>query len=179
MALYATGHPERLGRTILLDGIPLRMSELAEAFQQLDASRDTASRRRLEEAEAAMRANPEDPAACRAYYAIWFHPFFIEPGGPASRRLEAVPEAARRCEQRGERDRYTFPSLGAYDWRRAMAQVQAPTLVIHGDKDFIPVETAREWATTMPNARLFVMRGYGHSRTWRRPSHSSLPWTSS
>ena len=34
--------------------------------------------------------------------------------------------------------------------------------MIHGDKDFIPVETAREWATTMPNARLFVMRGYGH-----------------
>ena len=59
-------------------------------------------------------------------------------------------------------DRYTFPSRGAYDWRRAMAQVQAPTLVIHGDKDVFPVATAREWAAAMPNARLFVMRGYGH-----------------
>ena len=163
VALYATSHPERLGRTILLDGIPLRMSELEEAFQQLDASRDTASRRRLEEAEAAMRANPEDPAACRAYNAIWFHPFFIEPGGPASRRLEACSGSGAALRNSVENvDRYTFPSLGAYDWRRAMAQVQAPTLVIHGDKDFIPVETAREWATTMPNARLFVMRGYGH-----------------
>jgi proline iminopeptidase len=89
VALYATRHPERLGRTILLDAVPIRMSELAAAFQQLDASRDTASRRRLQEAEAAMRANPEDPAACRAYHAIWFHPFFVEPDGPASRRLEA------------------------------------------------------------------------------------------
>ena len=163
VALYAIRHPERRGRTILLDGIPIRNSELEEVFQQLDASRDTASRRRLKEAEAAMRANPEDPAVCRAYYAIWFHPFFIEPGGPASRRLEACSGSGAALRNSVENvDRYTFPSLGDYDWRRAMAQIQAPTLVIHGDKDVIPVETAREWATTMPNARLFVMRGYGH-----------------
>jgi len=163
VALYATRHPEMLGRTILLDGIPLRMSELEEAFQQLDASRDTASRRRLEKAEAAMRANPEDLVVCRAYYAIWFHPFFIEPGGPASRRLEACSGSGAALRNSVENvDRYTFPSLGDYDWRRTMAKVQAPTLVIHGDKDFIPVATAREWATTIPNARLFVMRGYGH-----------------
>ena len=127
-----------------------------------------------------MRANPEDPAACRAYNAIWFHPFFIEPGGPASRRLEACSGSGAALRNSVENvDRYTFPSLGAYDWRRAMAQVQAPTLVIHGDKDFIPVETAREWATTMSNARLFVMRGYGHFPYMEAPEPFSLPWTSS
>ena len=163
VALYAPSHPEMLGRTILVGGIPLRMSELAEVFQRLQASRDTASRRRLEEAEATMRANPEDPAACRAYNAIWYYPFFIDPGGPVSRRLEACSGSGAALRNRVENvDRYTLPSLGDYDWRRAMAQIQAPTLVIHGDKDVIPVETAREWATTMPNARLFVMRGYGH-----------------
>ncbi len=163
VALYAEHHPERLGPTIVLDGIPLRMSELAEAFGQLDASRDTASRRRLAEAEAAMRAHPEDPAACRVFYAIWFHPFFIEPGGPASRRLEACSGSGAALRNSTENvDRYTFASLGNYDWRGTMARVRAPTLVIHGDKDFIPVATAREWAASIPEARLFVMRGHGH-----------------
>jgi proline iminopeptidase len=163
VALYATHHRERLGRTILLDGIPIRMSELDEAFQQLDASRDTASRRRLEEAEAAMRARPEDPAACRAYHAIWFYPFFIEPGGPASRRLDACSGSGAALRNSVENvDRFVVPSLGNYDFRQVMSRVEAPVLVIHGDKDVIPVATAREWATTMPNARLFVMRGYGH-----------------
>ena len=76
-----------------------------------------------------MRANPEDPAACRAYNAIWFHPFFIDPGGPASRRLEACSGSGAALRNSVENvDRYTFPSLGAYDWRRAMAQVQARRL---------------------------------------------------
>ncbi|HEY7611374.1 MAG TPA: alpha/beta fold hydrolase [Gemmatimonadales bacterium] len=163
VALYATSRRERLGRTILLDAIPLRMSELQEAFRQLAAGRDSASRRRLEEAEAAMRANPEDRAACRRYHAIWFGPFFIQPGGPASRRLEACSGSGAALRNSAENvDRYTFPSLGDYDWRRDMARVRSPTLVMHGDKDFIPVATAREWAATMPDARLFVMRGYGH-----------------
>jgi proline iminopeptidase len=163
VALYAPSHPERLGRTILLDGIPIRGSELAGAFQRLDASRDSASRRRLAEAEAAVRAHPEDAATCRAYYAIWFQPFFIDPGGPASRRLEACSGSGAALRNHVENvGRYTIASLGDYDWRGTMSRVRSPTLVIHGDKDFIPVVAAREWAATMPDARLYVMRGYGH-----------------
>jgi len=163
VALYAMRHPDKLGRTIILDGIPLRMSELVEAFKQLEDSRDSTQRRRLREAEAALKAHPEDPAACRAANTIWFYPFFIEPGGPVSRRLEACSMSGAALRNSAENvERYVFPSLGEYDWRQAMATIQAPTLVMHGDKDFIPVQAAREWATTMPNARLFVMRGYGH-----------------
>jgi proline iminopeptidase len=163
VALYAARHPERLGRTILVNGIPLRMSELAEAFQRLEANRDSASRRRLAETEAAMRTHPEDPGACRAYYAVWFQPFFIDPGGPASRRLDACSGSGAALRNSTESvDRFTFASLGDYDWRETLSRVRAPVLVIHGDKDFIPVATAREWAATMPDARIFVMRGYGH-----------------
>lgn len=163
VALYAMQHPERLGRTILLDGVPLRMSELMEAFQKLDAGRDSASRRRMQEAEAALKANPEDVAACQTYFALWFHPFFVDPGGPVSRRFEACSgSGAARRNALENVDRYVFPSLGNYDWRQAMAKVEAPTLVLHGEKDWLPVAAAREWAATMPNARLFVMRGYGH-----------------
>jgi hypothetical protein len=131
VALHTIRHPKRLGRTILLDGIPIRMSELKAVFERLEASRDTASRRRLQEAEAAMRAHPEDPAACRTYNAIWFYPFFIEPGGPVSRRLDVCSGSGAGLRN-GVRniDRYTFPSLGDYDWRHDMIQVQAPTLVM-------------------------------------------------
>ena len=97
VALYATGHPDMLGRTILLDGIPLRMSELEDAFQQLDASRDTTSRRGLEEAEATMRVHPEDPAVAGHTMPSGS---FRSSSNPAARRAAAwkpVPEAVRRC----------------------------------------------------------------------------------
>ena len=163
VALYAMRHPERLGRTIILDGIPLRMSELVAAFKQLDASRDSTQRERMRVAEAEVKAHPEDVAACRAYLALWFYPFFVEPGGAASRRLDGCADSPAALRNGTESvDRYVFASLGDYDWRQAMSTIKAPTLVVHGDKDFIPVSAARAWATTMPNARLFVMRGYGH-----------------
>ena len=170
VALYAMRSPERLGRTIILDGVPLRMSELIEAFQKLNAGRDSVSRQRMQEAGAALKANPEDVAACRAYNAIWFHPFFVDPGGPVSRRLEVCSgSAAARRNALENVDRYVFASLGNYDWRAAMAKVGAPTLVLHGEKDFIPLASARGWAATMPNSRLTVMHGYGHFQCMEAP----------
>jgi len=42
--------------------------------------------------------------------------------------------------------------------------IQAPTIVIHGRKDpFYPVEVGTEIATTIPNAKLLIIDGMGHS----------------
>jgi pimeloyl-ACP methyl ester carboxylesterase len=49
-----------------------------------------------------------------------------------------------------------------YDWRLRMRQVAAPALVIHGTEDLIPLESSREWAHTLPQARLLAVDGAGH-----------------
>lgn len=59
-------------------------------------------------------------------------------------------------------DRVTMASLGALDWRTALGAVTAPTLVIHGTEDFIQLESAREWAATLPNGRLLSVDRSGH-----------------
>lgn len=35
-------------------------------------------------------------------------------------------------------------------------------LVIHGSADVLPVESAREWAATLPDARVVLLEGVGH-----------------
>jgi proline iminopeptidase len=59
-------------------------------------------------------------------------------------------------------DRFTMASLGSWDWRAAMATVPLRTLIIHGTVDPIPLATAQEWATTLPNARLLTLLNVGH-----------------
>ena len=59
-------------------------------------------------------------------------------------------------------DRITLPSLGDWDWRPALGAVNAPALVIHGAHDHVPLESAREWASALPNGRLLVLEGSGH-----------------
>jgi proline iminopeptidase len=162
MALYAAQHPRRVGRMVSVGGIPLTARGLAVFFDGVQAGRDSASIQRMSQWEATLKANPEDQTACRELKALYFTPFFVDTTGATLQRVNfcSDPPASRRNAL--VVSRYTWASLGAYDWRPAMKQVTAPTLIIHGDREVIPMEYAREWAATMPNGRLLIMRGLGH-----------------
>lgn len=162
-ALYTMRFPERVQRLLIVGGVPLRQSALHETFVHLANSRDSTTRRQMQELQDKRRADPGDVAACRAYYVLWFEPFFADPA--AATRVKgdfcAGTEASRRNKILAV-DRFTSASLGAYDWRSSLEPIEAPTLVIHGAKDVIALSNAREWAATMPNARLLALEGIGH-----------------
>lgn len=162
-ALYAAAHPENVERLLMVGAIPLRRGPLVEAFQDLDAGRDTATRRQMNEWHEARLADPGDASACRAYYVLWFQPFFGD--STAMSRSEGDfcaggPDALRN-KMNGV-DRFTMASLGDWDWRPALRALPAPTLVIHGTADPLPLEGAREWVTTAPEGRLLLLEGVGH-----------------
>ena len=54
-------------------------------------------------------------------------------------------------------------SLGNFDWRPRLKQVNVPVLIVHGTKDWIPESAAREWVAGMPDARLLSVPGAGHT----------------
>jgi proline iminopeptidase len=162
-ALYAGRHPERVGRLLIVDGIPVTRALQAKGFQRLDARRDTATQRRLQELRASRLANASDPAACRAYYDLWFLATYGDSAAAHRSRGDfcaGTPEALANKVR--SVDRFTTPSLGEWDWRPALRAVTAPALVIHGTADFIPLESAREWTASLPNARLLLLTGSGH-----------------
>jgi proline iminopeptidase len=162
-ALYAARYPDRIGRLLIVDGIPLRQQGLVQAFQALAAQRDSATRQQMEKWMALRRANPGDASACRAYYVLWFHPFFVDraamsrsqgdfcAGTPESRRNKIISV-----------DRYVAASLGSWDWRPALRRVNAPALIVHGTADPLPPAGGREWAAALPDARLLLLQGVGH-----------------
>ena len=54
------------------------------------------------------------------------------------------------------------------DIRDELNKVKAPTLVIHGEEDPIPIDAAHAWVKSLPNAKLFKFPTSGH-----------LPWVDS
>ena len=162
-ALYAIRYPDRVSRLVLVGSIPLRREALVTTFQKLDAGRDSATRKEMVRWREARLANPGDAAACQAYYVLWFRPFFRDSTGSARRKesfCAGTPESRRN--KIVSVDRFTAASLGEWDWRPALRTVAAPTLVVHGSLDVIPVEYAREWAAALPTSRLLVLDGMGH-----------------
>jgi proline iminopeptidase len=162
-ALYASRYPERVERLVIVDGIPLQHKELAQAFQELAARRDSSTRTQMQKWWEARVANPGDTTACRAYYVLWFRPFFADSSAASRSQGDfCAGTAAARRNKIASVDRFVAASLGEWDWRPALRRVGAPALVIHGSADVLPVEGGREWAATLPNARLVVLEGVGH-----------------
>ena len=64
----------------------------------------------------------------------------------------------------------TFGSMGDWNWTADPARVHAPTLIIHGDEDAIPMPMVSEWVTALPNARILRLRETGHFPHAERPS---------
>lgn len=100
---------------------------------------------------------------CRAYYVVWFRPAFRD--STTMRRSKGdfcagSPEAL--ANKVASVDRYTFVSLGDYDWRPSLRRVTSPTLIIHGRWEFMPLETIDEWLGAVPNSRVLLLERGGH-----------------
>jgi proline iminopeptidase len=162
-ALYAIRYPERVRRLILVGGIPLRKSQLSEAFQELWARRDTTAQKRMIDLWEEWGADPGNAARCREYLALYFVPFFVDSTAGARSTGDfcaGSPEALRN--QMNNVGEYTEASLGDWDWRPSLRTLASPTLVVHGTADPLPVDIAREWTEVLPNSRLLLLEGVGH-----------------
>jgi proline iminopeptidase len=162
-ALYAERYPDRVGQLIMVGSMPLTMKGLMGAFAGIAAGRDSAETRLMEEAMAARRANPGIKDHCLSFYRIWFRPFFVDStamGRSKGDFCAGTPES--RTNKIQSVDKYTFASLGDYDWRPTLRPVTARSIVIHGSEDPLPVEGAREYARELPNSRLLLFNGVGH-----------------
>ena len=97
-------------------------------------------------------------AYSRAMYAAWFADASLAAmfSPPRSHSRTGAAVAARL---RGE----------GYDWRALLRAVSVPTLVIHGEKDLLPVSVACEIVATLGNARLEVIPDAGHMPFWESP----------
>jgi proline iminopeptidase len=63
----------------------------------------------------------------------------------------------------------TWASMGDWDLRARLSSVSAPTLVIHGEEEAIPMDMVEEWVAALPDARLFRIPGAAHFPYVERP----------
>ena len=161
-ALYAMQYPERVRRMILVGTIPPERSGLVRAFEALAAARDSATLRRMADLSRIRETKPDDLAACREYYELWFTPFFGTKAAASRMKGNVCAGSSESLKNKPNVDRFTFASLGDWDWLPSLGRVPVPTLIIQGQLDPLPIEDARRWAAAMPNARLLELKGVGH-----------------
>lgn len=170
-ASYAMAHPERVARMIFLGPVPPRAGDMEARYGATIDSRLTAGERaEMGKLEQAMVHGADPVQACRAYWAIAVKPRVARPelasrvtGDFCSAGAEAIRSGM------GVAGPHTQASLGAWDFRPGLAAVTAPTLILHGEADAIPMDLVEEWVTAMPDARLVKIPGASHFPYVERP----------
>ena len=130
---------------------------LRDALPRLDAG----DRAILEHIDLNALLAPEPgvhSAYSRAMYSAWFADPTLAAMFPPP-RSESQTGAAVASQLRGQ----------GYDWTALLRAVSVPTLVIHGDRDLLPVSVAKEIVATLRNARLEIIPDAGHMPFWESP----------
>jgi proline iminopeptidase len=162
---YAIRHPDRVSQLLLMDTAPASADDWRSFREELARRRpaDANAMRAIASTDAYARGDLEAEAA---YYRIHFRITVRRPdhlemlvARLRSNFTERGVVLARAIEHRLYEE-----TSGPADWNLfpALRRLDVPTLVLHGEDDFVPVEFAARIAEAVPGARLSVLAGCGH-----------------
>jgi proline iminopeptidase len=169
---YATRHSDRVSHLILLNPAPacradlLRFREWRQSTEPNTLARMQAIARTRAYAEGAIESEAE---YYRAHFGATLRPEDLE-RVVLRLRLHFTPQdilKARAIEDRLYAQTWRSPE---YDLLAKLRRLRTPTLVIHGDRDLIPLSCARNIADAVPGARLVVLHDCGHFSYLERPA---------
>ena len=167
--LYAAAYPEHVARMVLVGPMPPRPGPYLEQY-------DAGIAARLDSAETARRAVSdsiqkvaEDPyPACRESLRIFLRGVAGTPEAASRVKGDLCAATPTNLRLQGVLTRRVWGSFWdttateGYDWRPLARRVSAPTLVVHGDRDPLPLAGSEEWVQAFPNAQLVVIQDAGH-----------------
>jgi proline iminopeptidase len=151
--LYATQHPDRVEKLALVSAAPAWREARAEfeaRFNQRNLSPELQQQRK-ELRESGLRE--QDPERYRQrLFELSVAAYFYDP----ARASDLTP-----FRLTGRTQEEVWSSLGDYDLRPALARLQVPAILLHGDSDPIPLH-ASETAAQLLQAPLHVLPHCGH-----------------
>jgi proline iminopeptidase len=151
--LYALEHSDRVGRLALISPAPV-WREARQEFERRFQERNL--RPELQQERAALRESglrEQDPVRyARRLFELSVAPYFFDP----SRARELTPfRIIGRTQQE------VWESLGDFDLRSDLASLAVSTILLHGQDDPIPLETAETLAGLL-RAELHPLPRCGH-----------------
>ena len=173
VVLYAMAHENRVERLVQLGPVPRKFgTEYPASLQHRDSVPviDSAAAARIDSLSKTEWAKDHQMELCEEERRA----FSVRLVGDPSHAARLMDPCAMPNEWPASLERHFEFHFGAVQKldvpREAVAQVRAPVLTIHGTWDRnAPYAAGREWAMTLPNARLLTVEGAAHQVTADAP----------
>ncbi len=165
VALHAAQHPRSVDRLVMVCPAPP-----TRALQPVYTAPDALLLERLSNLES-RRATTEPAEFAREWRRIVAPTRMADPA--AFELLQADPsvwpnEWPEHMTDALQRVDAMHPD--GFDYLPQAQRISAPTLIVHGDADFIPLAASEAWARAIPDARLLVLPNVGHVPHVEAPS---------
>jgi proline iminopeptidase len=170
---YATRRPDRVSHLILANTAPASGEDVRMFRQHLLDVRPAGDVERMRSLASSARYQAGDIQVEAEYYRIHYRAALRRPehielivGRLRKHFTEESLLTARAIEERLYDQTW---NTDGYDLTPKLAALEIPTLVLHGEDDFVPVELAARIAEAMPRGRLVVLPECGHFAYLERP----------
>ncbi len=162
---YAVRHPERVFRLILMNSAPASHDDY-QLFRETRGQQAPGDVERMRLLAATDNFAVGDIETEAEYYRIHYGTTLRQPEHRErlikSLRLNFTRDdilKARAIEERLMNDTWR---LGNYNLLPKLERLDIPTLIIHGDYDFVPIECTQHIARAIAGSRLVVLKDCGH-----------------
>lgn len=158
-ALYAAQYPHRVGRLVMVGAIPPTIDLYR---QRRPREHDAAGLAHLEQLGAEGLPEHDPTAYCREKRRVYRPAQMGNPAAVGDFKSDPCQYPNEQGDHASQHMQALYATFGEWDWREQATQIQAPTLIVHGEADPLPMAGAEAWAAAIPKAALMPMAGVGH-----------------
>ena len=157
--LYADRYPEHVNRVIQIGPLPPTLELYMKSTVKPMDKEDTARLKKMWE----ENLGQTDPEAYRTeFWNITMKSTFHDP-----QKIGLLHTDLAKCENEMPQNvnfliLAIVYSLGKWDLRAQVEDLDIPVLTIQGEQDNLPMEGARTWVSSLPDARLLAVPESGH-----------------
>lgn len=162
-ALYAAKHPNKVEKLIQIGAIPPRSNPYsAQARKTYNARIDSLANARLENMKKLGQDSSNPVVYCQLYRQVNYRPYFYDFNNFAKLNPKICEISNEQPLHLNQHYAALFGSIGNWDWRNEIKKLKIPSLILHGEYDTNPIESAKEWAELKPKTTLITIPNAGH-----------------
>lgn len=157
---YAIAHPEAVAQLILLHPTPISQGEYA-LFLEEWGRRAESFLNELTDMQMSKEFTDGDPETISKFWRKLLSVYFAQSTQVEELNLKTTEKAAQgwiKVDRAFETILFNRP----YDLHEKLQKLSCKTLIIHGDKDPIPLSVIERTHKSIPNSQLIVLKDCGH-----------------
>lgn len=156
---YAARFPDHARSVVLVNTVEPGKRYLGQARARQQRRQTAADSTAFAQLLASDAFRARDPDALREMYRLSYRRQFADSAMADRLNLDMTQRTFRNGSDVAT---LVMGPLGDFDLWRRLRDVQAPTLLIHGTADVLPVDVVWQMAEDLPDARVILLEGAGH-----------------